>query len=268
MLLWFSFEGLLTHPVDFMKVLVIDDEQPARDLMETIIEGYCQGIHDVFQAANLREGVELIRKHKPELVFLDIEMPEHAGTEIMNFLQPEEVTFQLVFATAYNEYALKAFEMHALDYLLKPIRPQRVQELLNQVEEAQQQKNLLRQLEALQQSLTTGEFTKIGLPVFDGIRFIALQDLIHLEADGMYTRVHTVHDGILVISKPLKFFNLLLDTSSIFYRPHRSHIINLRYLKQFVRVEVSYILLDNDSEVPLSREKKQEFLGMVNRLQP
>ncbi|MBL4706432.1 MAG: response regulator transcription factor [Flavobacteriales bacterium] len=249
-----------------MKILIIDDEPRARNLLHNIIDQQCEMVEEVIEAANLINGVQAIKTQKPQLVFLDIEMPNQQGIEIFNYFQKEEIDFELVFTTAYSEYAIRAFEMNAVDYILKPIRPKRIKEVVAKVQESYNQESIQNKLEELKLSLSTNVFKKIGLPVSDGILFIPIPEIIHLEADGMYTKVYTLNNGSEIISKPLKFFENLVETNSSFYRPHRSHIFNLKYLKQFVRRDGNYVVLENDQIIPISKDKKEEFLELVSAL--
>ncbi len=200
------------------------------------------------------------------MVFLDIEMPREQGTRIFEYLDKNEITFHLVFTTAYGDFALEAFEMNAIDHIMKPIRAKRIYEVIEKTEELKKQKKLHAKIQELKEVIQSGNFDKIGVPVQDGITFIKLEDIIHLAADGMHTKIYCADRSPLLISKPLKFFNRLLERGKTFYRPHRSHIFNLKYLKQFVRRDGNYILLDNDTTVPLSKEKKEEFLKLISDL--
>lgn len=249
-----------------MNVVIIDDEPRARNLLRSIISNTDVKSSNIFEAGDLLSGVEQIKENQPRLVFLDIEMPNQQGIEIFNYFEKDEIDFELVFTTAYSEFALKAFEMNAIDYILKPIRPQKIMEVVDRVAKSYNKENIQLKLDELRKSLSDNNFNKIGLPVSDGIKFVPLEEIIRFEADGMYTKVFTQSDGSEIISKPLKFFTHLLDSGNSFYRPHRSHIFNLRFLKQFVRRDGNYIILENDHIVPISKDKKDEFLELVSTL--
>ena len=248
-----------------MEILIVDDELRARNLLKAIIEKHCPDVHEIFESSTMLEGVELIRTKSPRLVFLDIEMPQVRGTEIFNYIKKEEVNFELVFATAYSEFAVRAFEMNAIDYLLKPVRPTRVVEIVNKVQASFEKESIQTRLDELHKTLKQQEFMKIGVPVADGIKFIPLDEIIRMEADGMYTKIYTLNDGDETISKPLKFFEHLLTSGKTFYRPHRSHICNLKFLKQYVRKDGNYIILEQGHSVPISKDKKDEFLQFASR---
>lgn len=249
-----------------MKAVLIDDEQKARMLLRTILDEYCDEVEQINMAENLIDGVNLIREYQPDVVFLDVEMPDHLGTQIIDFFEPEEMDFSIIFTTAHADYAIKAFEINAVDYLLKPLRPKQVREAIQRVKAQQKQNNLAQQISELQDSFSNKHFKKIALPVTDGILFVELHELLGLEADGMYTKVYTQKDGMQTISKPLKYFTDLLGDLPHFYRPHRSFYINLRFVKQFVRRDGNYILMDNDWVVSISRSRRNEFLELLEGL--
>ena len=247
-----------------MRVVIIDDEQAARNLLCNILENQSEKISEIVLANNLKKGVELIKEKKTDLVFLDIEMPQEQGLNIFKYFNASEINFELIFATAYSQYALKAFEMNAIDYLLKPIRPQRVIEIVNKVSLIKE-KNLIQQkLLELEKSLKSNSFNKIGLPVTDGVIFIPLEEIIHMQADGMYTTVYTLKNGKQLVSKPLKFFNEALKEKTSFIKTHRSHLVNIKFIKQYVRKDGNYLILENDQTVPISREKKEELLNSIS----
>ncbi|WP_432412365.1 LytR/AlgR family response regulator transcription factor [Rasiella sp. SM2506] len=248
-----------------MKAIIIDDEPKARRLLNVILHENCPKVTRILQAENLLDGIQLIKQDKPQLVFLDIEMPEHSGLEILDFLSREELNFEIIFTTAYSDYAIQAFELSAVDYILKPLRPQKVVEAVDKalISIGKSQINL--KLEELKNVLSQSQIKKIALPVADGIRFVAFEDIIMLEADGMYTNISTTKEDIL-ISKPLKHFVALLEQTPTFYKPHRSYMVNLIFIKQYVKSDGGYILMDNDRSVSISKERKEEFLALMQAL--
>lgn len=249
-----------------MTTLIIDDEAKARKLLTTILNEYCEEVSEVNEASNLPDGVEKIKALKPNVVFLDVEMPEYMGTQIMDFFEEGEIDFKIIFSTAHSEYAVKAFELNAIDYLLKPLRPKQVKEAVSKAYSEIKQKTLSEQLTELKESFNTQNFKKIGLPVSDGILFIEIEDIICMEADGMYTKFYTKSNSSKLVSKPLKHFVELLGNNKDFFRPHRSYCINMRYIKQFVKKDGGYLVMDNDVIVSISKEKRDDFLHLMGTL--
>ncbi|MEQ8909170.1 MAG: LytTR family DNA-binding domain-containing protein [Vicingaceae bacterium] len=248
-----------------MRILIVDDEERARSLLRGIIQGdELKKEFHLFEAANLTEAVNSIKEEQPDLVFMDIEMPGKKGTEIFQQLEGVQISFHLVFTTAYQEFALKAFEMNAFDYLLKPLRPQKVKQLIQNVKEEKKRQSIEEQLKLLHSSLMTKSFKKIGLPLSDGVEFVPIEDIVQMEADGMYTTVFLKTKEKRVISKPLKHFVELLSNNQAFLKPHRSHLINMRHLKQFSHKDGGYLIMDNQNIVPIARNRKQAVLESLS----
>ncbi len=249
-----------------MKAIIIDDERKARNLLSVLIEENCPKITEIFEAGDLLSGVEIIKSEEPSIVFLDIEMPEHSGLEILNFIEKDIINFEIIFTTAYSEYAIQAFQLSAIDYLLKPVRPSQVREAVDKAIKLIGKSQINNRLEELKKSLTSSNFEKIGLPVSNGIKFVDFNDIIMLEADGMYTKIATKSEEEILISKPLKHFAALLEQMPNFYRPHRSYLINLKFIQQYVKSDGDYILMDNGKTVSISKDKKDEFLTIVQSI--
>ena len=249
-----------------MKALIIDDEKKARQVLQILVEENCPKITTILQADNLMSGVELIKQEAPNIVFLDIEMPEHSGLEILNFIEKEVHNFEIIFTTAYSEYAIQAFQLSAIDYLLKPVRPSQVKDAVDKAIKFLGNSQINKRLTELKSSLEDANFKKIGLPNSNGIKFVNFTDIIMLEADGMYTNVTTQSEGDILVSKPLKFFVDLLQNIKMFYRPHRSFLINLAFIKEYIKKDGGYIVMENDKTVSISNDKKDEFLTIVQSI--
>ncbi|RJE72124.1 DNA-binding response regulator [Reichenbachiella sp. MSK19-1] len=248
-----------------MKAIIIDDEQKARNLLHVLIEENCKNITEIYQADNLLSGVELIKAEQPQLVFLDIEMPGNSGLEILDFIDREDYHFEIIFTTAYSEYAIQAIQLTAVDYLLKPISASKVKNAVERALTFLGKSKINQRLDELKEVFKSQTFKKIGLPVNDGVEFVAFDDIIMLEADGMYTKVFTA-DGEMLISKPLKHFVELLQNVKVFYRPHRSYLVNLMFIKKYVKSDGGYILMDNDRSVSISKDRTDEFMQLMQNI--
>lgn len=249
-----------------MKALIIDDEKKARQVLHILVKENCPKITKILEADNLLSGVELIKQEQPNIVFLDIEMPVHSGLEILDFIEKDAHNFEIIFTTAYSEYAIQAFQLSAIDYLLKPVRPSQVKEAVEKAITFLGNSQINKRLTELKASLQDSNFKKIGLPNVNGIKFVNFSDIIMLEADGMYTNVSTINDGTILVSKPLKFFVEILKNTKIFYRPHRSFLINLSFIKEYIRKDGGYIVMENDKTISVSKDKKEEFLTIVSNI--
>lgn len=250
-----------------MNILIIDDETKARSLLTTILKEYCNDVTVIHEAANLLEGISILKENKIDVLFLDIEMPQHSGLELFNFISVENVNFEIVFTTAYSEYAIKAFEFSAIDYLLKPLRPNKVKEALDKAIKSINQNQVQQRLLELKNTLSSDKFSKIALPVEDGVLFVKLEEIFVLEADSMYTNFHLTNNRKILISKPMKYFSDLLEHKDLFYRPHRSYLVNLKYLQKVVKKEGTYIEMENNMRIPVSKEKKEELINLLQDLQ-
>ena len=250
-----------------MNVLIIDDENKARSLLSTILNEFCSEVGTIYQASTLLEGVEIIKNDKIEVLFLDIEMPQHSGLELFDFIPVESVNFEIIFTTAYSEYAIKAFEFSAIDYLLKPLRPNKVKEALEKALKSLNQNQVQQRLLELKNSLSSDKFSKLALPVEDGVLFVKLDEICVLEADGMYTTFNLLGNRKILISKPMKYFSDLLENKELFYKPHRSFLVNLKYLQKVVKKDGTYIEMENEMRIPVSKEKKEELVNLLQDLQ-
>ncbi|WP_435262163.1 LytR/AlgR family response regulator transcription factor [Tenacibaculum sp. nBUS_03] len=249
-----------------MKVIIIDDERKARNVLNTLIVENHSDITDVFQAEDLVSGVELIKKERPQIVFLDIEMPEYSGMEIIDFIDKEVYDFEIIFVTAYSEYAIKAFQMSAIDYLLKPVSPSQVKLAIEKACKKIGKGDLNEQLLELKRSFTELKFKKIALPFSDGIKFVSIDDIIFIEADGMYSKFFLKKLEVIMVSKPLKHFVPILEGVTNFFRSHRSFLINMNYIKEYIKKDGGYIVMDNEMVVSISNDKKQEFLSLISKI--
>ena len=173
-----------------MKVIIIDDENKARRLISTLLSENCPEITLQLEADDLETGVALIKEHQPDIVFLDIEMPKHSGLQIVDFFEPNEINFQIIFVTAYNDYAIQAFKLSAVDYILKPVD---ISELKSAIEKAKrniESKSINNRLDDLKRVFQQLSLNKMVLEVPKGILFVSHDDIILFEADGMYTKVY------------------------------------------------------------------------------
>ncbi|MEZ2444586.1 LytR/AlgR family response regulator transcription factor [Chitinophaga sp. RCC_12] len=240
-----------------LSAIIIDDEQKGRLALREKLRDYCPEVRLLGEAADGAEGLKLIQEQKPEIVFLDIEMPRMSGFEMLHMLPQKD--FHLIFTTAYDQYAIKAIRYAAFDYLLKPVDIEELKSAIGRVRE-QWQEHTEEKLQVLQQNLDTGARQgKIAIPTIEGLLFFNIADIICLEAKSNYTAISFSNHPALVASRTLKDFEELLPTD-LFFRTHHSHIINLQYIKRYIRGEGGQIELENGAYVTVSRRKKEELL--------
>lgn len=239
-----------------INAILIDDEQRARDTMRSLLGTYCPQVHIMAECSNVPEGVLTINRLRPQLVFLDIEMPEYNGFELLSFFR--DVDFEIVFVTAYNDYALKAFEVSAVDYILKPVDIDKLKAAVEKVGEKLANNDMKSRLDLLKDSFKTNQFNKIALPLAEGLLFVEVMDIVYLEADGAYTNVWLKDGSKILVSKKIKFFEEVLEGRANFFRSHRSFVVNINFIKKYNRADNS-LLLDNSKHIVISRDRKAEF---------
>jgi len=239
-----------------IEAVIIDDEQRARNTLQILLKDFCPQVHVVAACNNIQDAVLKINQKRPQLVFLDIEMPEYNGFELLSFFR--EIDFQIIFVTAYNEYALKAFEVSAVDYLLKPVDIDKLKIAVEKAALRINNANPNHNIDALKDTFKTGQFNRIALPVSEGLLFIEVNDIVYIEAEGSYTNVWLNNSTKILVSKKIKFFEEIVEARANFFRSHRSYIVNINYLKKYNKNESS-LLLDNNKTVYISRDRKSEF---------
>jgi two-component system, LytTR family, response regulator len=243
--------------------IIIDDEAKGRLALREKLLAYCPQIKLVAEAANGQEAILLIQQHKPQLIFLDIEMPRMNGFEMLNEL-PEK-NFHIIFTTAYDQYAIKAIKYAAFDYLLKPIDIEELKAALSKVDAAESNQTK-KQVELLQQNMQhpKKQLNKLAIPTLEGLLFFDINDIIHLEANSNYTFIYFTNKTKVTASKTLKDFEELLP-GDIFFRTHHSYLINLNYIKRYIKGDGGQIELQNGTYVDVARRKKEEFLKVIGQ---
>lgn len=245
-----------------LRAVIVEDEQKARRILQTLLLEHCTGIEVVGMAEDVPNGVKTIISTKPDIVFLDIELPGFNGFELADFF--EKIDFEIVFTTAYSEYAIKAFQMSALDYLLKPIQ---ISQLQQTIEKAREKKGILmnEKMAVFKANLGGGFAKKVALPIAEGYLFVDLNEIIYLEADNSYTTVFLVEDKKVLVSKSLKEFVEIISSDE-FFKPHRSYYVNANHIRQYNRQDSGSLIMDNGDVIYIARDKKSEFLEfMQNR---
>jgi two-component system LytT family response regulator len=242
--------------------VIVDDEPKNLRILKKMLMEFCPHINVVAEAKDTREAVSVIGQHNPELVFLDIEMPYGNAFDLLHKLMP--VSFDVIFTTAFNEYALKAFKYSALDYLLKPIN---INELKIAVDKASasinsratnlQLKNLLQNLKNKNEALRT-----IALPSKEGLLFVPMGDIIRCEASGSYTYLFIKGEGKIISSKSIKEYEEMLP-DAIFFRIHHSHIINLTEIKKYHRGRGGQVEMNDGEFIDVAVRRREDFLSRL-----
>ncbi|MES2761166.1 MAG: LytTR family DNA-binding domain-containing protein [Bacteroidota bacterium] len=247
-----------------IKAIIIDDETNNQELISNLLSSYADNIQVVSVADSVENGYKAIVEQQPDLVFLDIQMPDGTGFDLLKKF--EKVNFKVIFVTAHQEYAIEAFKYSALDYLLKPLSPSNLISAIKKVEESFNSDELNLKLKTLLSNITEPAKTKrkIVLKTMERIYSVDLNDVIRFESDGGYTKVYLFDGKRIMVSRTMKEFDDLL-TDVGFLRVHNSHLINMNYLFCFEKTE-GHIIMKDESIVPVSNRKKEQLLELLNMI--
>lgn len=250
--------------------VIVDDEERSRNYLFKIIGRHCPELFILGTAANKKEGIELINREKPELIFLDIEMPDGTGFELLKEISSYD--FEVIFVTGYNDHAIRAIKVNALDYLLKPLDTDELKTAVNKAKEkikksTNKSTDLSDLLQQINHQNDSPETDKLAIPTSKGIDFVFIKNIIFCEAQKNYTSFHLVDGKTLVSSKNIgeyeKKLPIELTTDrSRFFRAHKSYLVNLFYLKSYDNRE-SYLELINGKKIPIAQRRRSDFLKIM-----
>jgi two-component system, LytTR family, response regulator len=244
-----------------IKVIIIDDELMARQLLNGMIAENCENLEVLDLCPNLSEGVKSIRKNKPDLVFLDIEMPIHSGLELLDFFNEDEINFSIIFTTAHNHYAVKAFKLSAIDYLLKPLDPEAIIEAVERYIRTRSQKL---DYAVLKSNLNQSSSKKLAVHTINSIRFLELDEIAFLKADGAYTQIILNNEERITSSRNLKNFETVLFDCSHFIRCHKSYIVNVNSISEYIKSDGGSLLINGKHEIGVSPDKTANLLKILS----
>ena len=238
-----------------LRAILVDDEESARDVLQNLLLRFCPDVELIAKCENVLEAVEVINKEHPDLVFLDIEMPNYAGYEIANFFK--EINFEIIFVTAYDQYAIRAFEIAAIDYLLKPVDIERLKLSIARVKTQRNTEQQAQRLALLSNTLESKQLKNIVVSDKGQQNIIPIESIIAIEAQESYCIIHTTEKKIIA-SKNLKHFETVLESLPQFIRVHKSWMVNKEHIKNYSKSDLS-IQLSNGLTTKLSKYKKTEF---------
>ncbi|MCH8318209.1 MAG: response regulator transcription factor [Bacteroidetes bacterium] len=260
-----------------LKAIIIDDEPDARKTLSNFLKKYCENVVIVAEADGVKSGLEILQAHDPDVLFLDIRMADGSGFDLLKKVQQAAdltLSFEIIFTTAYDEFAIKAFKYSALDYLLKPIDPDELIQAVSKVKPAKMKgqtglpaeasAQAGKKLEIATEVYSNQRFEKIALPNLEGLSLVNVNDIVRCEADGNYTNFHFLSGDKIVVPRTLKEYEELLP-SSIFFRIHQSHLINLNYLKKYMKEYGGYVVMEDNAELEVARRKKDAFLQRIKK---
>ena len=247
-----------------IRCVIVEDEEMARKVLKSLLAQYCQDVMVCAEADDIVSGKNMIETFRPDLVFLDIEMPGGSGFKLLTSMEDKDL--EVVFITAYEQFAIKAIRHDALDYILKPIDPKELVAAVEKVKEAKYKKTLKKQYDSLLKNLDPEQLVvrKISLSTADKIHLIDVDDIIRCESDNYYTIIFFKDGTSLMVSKTLKEIDQKLEEYD-FVRTHKSHLVNMRCIKNFIKDEMMVVMSD-DTKVPVSKRKKEKILEVINNL--
>ena len=248
-----------------LRAIIIEDEEHAANLLENMIQDIEFTVEVMDKCHDLPTGVRSIKRNNPDLVFLDIELPVYSGLQLLDFFNSEEITFNVIFTTASNEYAVRAFEMSAIDYLIKPIQIEKLKVAIEKVVIKQSTKRR-DFLPILKENFKSESNKKIVVPVSDGYEILELKNIYYFKAEGSYTKIFFANNTSMLISKNLKHIEFILSENHGFFRIHRSFIANLNFARKILRNDGGTLLLENKIELPISDEKMNKVLGFLHNI--
>ncbi len=246
-----------------MKAILVDDELYCTEVLAALLGKHCPEVEVVAEFNDPQRAAEFIKENPPDLLFLDIEMPRLNGFDLLERVRP--ISFQVIFTTAYNQYALRAIKISALDYLLKPIDTEELIEAIKKAQLQQQSPNWT-QFELMERARIGGEPLKtIALSTLEGLHFVEVEQIVYCQSEGSYTQIHFLDGGQMLLSKPIREVEELLSNTG-FLRVHHSYLINLGHIKKYLRGEGGEAIMKNGHHVPISRSRKAAFLERVAKL--
>ena len=244
-----------------LKAILIDDELSSLQNLQQKLEEFCPDIQVAATAQKPQEAMLLIKHHKPDVIFLDIEMPKMSGFRMLDELS--ECDFEIIFTTAYNHYAIDAIRISAFDYLMKPIAIKELQvavERMNKMRTSQTREKI----DILKSSMNEkkSQDDKIAIPTSEGLEFIPIGNILHIESSSNYSKIFFRESKPIVVTKLLKDFEDMLLPYR-FYRIHNSHLINLNYIQKYVKAQGGQVIMQDGTTIDVARRKKEEFLKMI-----
>jgi two-component system, LytTR family, response regulator len=245
------------------KALIIDDEQRTRELIAKMIESFGLDIQAIPAGENVQSGIKAIEEHKPDLVFLDIQMPDGTGFDLLKSIPNKN--FEVIFITAHEEFAIKAIKFSALDYILKPVDPEELQAAVERALENMNTPKEAPQFEALQNNINPTQKKRLVLKTQESVHVVELDQIIRCEADRNYTSFFLTEGKKILVSRTLKEYETLL-TGHSFLRVQQSHLINLDYVERYDKGNGGSVVMKDGSEVPLSAAKRDIFFQIIENL--
>ncbi len=250
-----------------VKAVIIEDEIKGLNNLKNLLAQYCEEVEIIGEAGSVEEGMELFADPaiKPDVAFLDISLPDGLIFQLLNRLRP--VNFEVIFVTAYQEYAIKACEYSSIGYIVKPIDPDTLVEAVSRIRTQKGDSEMEKRLDLFSNYYNNpNAFTKLSIFALDGIYFVNIRDIVRFEAEDNYTHIYLQNGERITASKTIKSYEDLLEPFN-FYRVHKRHVINLNYMRKFVKGDGGYLIMDDNMKIEVSRRRRPAFMEQMRKLQ-
>jgi len=244
-----------------MRAVVVDDEAKARQSLIHLIKKLFDDVEIVGEAEGVESGVKLITETKPGLLFLDVQMQDGTGFDLLTRI--DRSNLQVIFVSAHDHFAVTAIKFSAVDYLVKPVEAVELQKAMDKFRQQKSMKDVQQKLDLLLKNVN--RIDKIALPSVNGIEFVKIDNIMRCEADNNYTAFYLINGEKILVCKTLKEYEDLLSAKG-FFRIHKAVIINMTYLKKYIRGEGGAVIMDDGTELPVSRRRKESFLEALRRM--
>jgi len=241
-----------------MRAIIVDDEAKSRNTLIASLKNYTPQIEVIADAASVVEALKKIKELQPDILFLDVQLPDGSGFDILELLP--NLSFKIIFISAFDKYAIEAFKFSAIDYLLKPIEPELLIKAVEKLSKESKLESLEGKINVLLSNRTKVE--KIALPSAHGLELVKVEDIIYCQADSNYTIFHLVDNKKILVSRSLKEYDEILSSQG-FFRIHQSYLIKLSYVKKYVKGEGGSVILENGKELDVSRRRKEGFIQAI-----
>lgn len=247
------------EPLESVRCVIVEDEPDNRQNLRLLIENYCPQLEIAAEAGSVAEGLKVIRNIRPDLIFLDVELGDGTGFDLLASLQGME--FHVIFVTAYSHYAIKAIKFNAVDYIMKPIDILELCQAVDKASRRSEAKENLTKIRNMIQNLSTTDSgsKRIPLASVDALKLVEVRNIVRLEGENNYTRFYFKGEPPLLVSKTIKEYEGLLQDAD-FFRVHQSHLVNMAFVSSYIKGEGGYLELHDGTQVPVSRHRKAELL--------
>lgn len=248
------------------KAIIIEDEINGLNNLKNLLAKYCDHVEVIAEAGSIEQGLQVLRDPaiKPDVAFLDINLPDGLVFQLLN--QLEEITFDVIFVTAFEKFAIKACQYSSIGYIIKPIDPDDLKDAVSRIKAGKTNK-INQRLELFNQHYNNpNAFEKMSISALDGIYFLNIKDIVRCEAEDNYTHIHLKNGDRITASKTIKSYETLLSGVN-FYRVHKSHLINLNFMRKFVKGDGGYLVMDDNKKIEVSRRRRPAFMEQMRRLQ-